>query len=78
MPAEEDILNISMDTFDPLSVSSFLDLVKLSVGKSCDLDPIPGCVLRECLVELGPVLTKIVNLSLASAVMSMHLKTAFI
>ena len=68
----------SLDSFKPVSMNTFFDMVKSSAGKSSDLDPIPGYLLRDCLTELGPVLTKIVNLSLDSAVITDQLKVALV
>ena len=51
-------------------------LLCCSVGKSCVLDPIPGSVLRDCIEELLPIIARIVNLSLESAVMPHDLKEA--
>ena len=46
--------------------------------KSCDLDPIPASILKECKSALLPVLTNIVNMSLQSASMPTALKEAAI
>ena len=45
-------------------------------SKSCSLDPLPAPVLKGCLKELLPFITKIVNLSLSNGVMPDPLKTA--
>ena len=44
--------------------------------KSCDLDPIPATVLKECLHDLIPVITKLVNISITDAVVPSSLKNA--
>ena len=44
---------------------------KLILGvptKSCLLDPVPTTIVKECLEELLPALTKIINGSLSSGV----------
>ena len=46
--------------------------------KSCNLDPVPSRILRECLRLLLPVLTTIVNLPLESAMLSTPLKEALL
>ena len=46
--------------------------------KSCSQDPIPTSLLKECTSSLLPVITKIVNLSLAEGVMPDQLKKALI
>lgn len=45
--------------------------------KSCSIDPLPACVLKECFSVLLPViLTNIVNLSLSSRTVPDNLKIA--
>ena len=61
-------VKISKEELAPLPCRSF--------GKSCVLDPIPGSVLRDCIEELLPIIARIVNLSLQSAVMPHDLKEA--
>ena len=46
--------------------------------KSCSQDPIPTSLLKECVTSLLPVITKIVNLSMAEGVMPDDLKKALI
>ena len=36
-------------------------------SNSCVLDPIPGNILKDCIEELLPIITRIVNLSLQPA-----------
>ena len=40
------------------------NIIKLSPVKSCDLDPLPTWLLNECISELVPLITDIVNMSL--------------
>ena len=56
-------------------VESFVDTIG---KKSCDFDPIPASILKECKSTLLPVLTSIVNMSLQSAFMPAALKEAMI
>ena len=51
-------------------------LVTKFTRKSCDLDPIPATVLKECLHDLIPVVTKLVNMSIMNAVVPPSLKNA--
>jgi hypothetical protein len=53
-------------------------LVFDSSNKSCELDPIPTYVLRDCIEEILPLLTKIVNKSLQLGNMPVKLKNAII
>ena len=56
-------------------VESFVDTIG---KKSCDFDPIPASILKECKSTLLPILTSIVNMSLQSAFMPAALKEAMI
>ena len=49
-----------------------------SPTKSCDFDPLPTWLLKQCLDVLVPVITKIVNLSLSESVMPDDLKEAIL
>ena len=46
--------------------------------KSCDLDPIPASIFKECKSTLLPILTNMVNMSLQSAFFPATLKEAMI
>ena len=56
-------------------IESFVDKIG---KKSCDLDPIPASIFRECKSTILPVLTNIVHMSLQSASMPAALKEAMI
>ena len=56
--------------FGYVSKEELANLLCRSVGKSCVLDPIQGSVLRDCIEELLPIIARIVNLSLQSAVIN--------
>ena len=40
------------------------NIIKLSPVKPCELDPLPTWLLKECIPELVPIITDIVNMSL--------------
>ena len=46
--------------------------------KTCDLDPLPSILFRECLDVLVLVITKIVNLSLTTGHVPHHFKEAMV
>ena len=62
--------------FEYISKEELAPLLCRSVWKSCILDPIPGSVLKDCIEELLPIIARIVNFSLQSAVMPHDLKEA--
>ena len=53
--------------FTPATPREVEQMILLSPNKYCELDPIPTWLLKSCLAELLPVLTKIINSSLHSA-----------
>ncbi|XP_052761992.1 uncharacterized protein LOC128204630 [Mya arenaria] len=58
------------EQFSNFSVVSDMDISKIirnSPNKSCELDPIPTWLLKDCLGELLPLITKIINTSLERA-----------
>ena len=60
----------------PVTTTQLGNLISRTARKPCDLDPIPVTVLRECLWNLLPIITKIVNVSLTEAVVPSSLKNA--
>ena len=54
-------------TWPPLS--TLLKILPPLASKCCELDPVPSSILLDCLDLLGPVIWKIVNLSLETSVM---------
>ena len=59
-----------------MTTTQLANLISKTARKSCDLDPFPATVLRECLLNLLPIITKIVNMSLTEAVVPSSLKNA--
>ena len=51
--------------FSPVSESEMLKLMRSSPSKSCDLDPCPTQIVKDCADILAVPITKVVNLSLA-------------
>ena len=62
--------------FTPVSEMQLEKLVTKFSCKSRDLDPIPATVLKECLLDLIPVITKLVNISITDVVVPSSLKNA--
>jgi len=52
--------------------------VKEIITKSCNLDPLPTCLLKKCVDQLLPLITGIINRSVVESVMSLCLKRATI
>lgn len=68
----------SASYFKLLVPSEVESLIKSMGNKSCILDPIPTWLLKNCLDEVLPIITLIVNLSLQSGTFPNQLKTAVI
>ena len=67
-----------LSNFQLVSCEELTSLIKGSSLKSCQLDPVPALVLRQCYDFLLPVITRIVNLSLQHGQFPDVLKMAFI
>ncbi len=70
--------NTTLSEFTPLSEDQVRELVKKSPTKHCELDPMPKWLVKDCLEEVLPTLTKIINLSLQLGDMPLSLKHAII
>ena len=70
--------------FSGVPLNTFMDeaeiwnIIKLSPVKSCELDPLPTWLLKECIAELVPLITDIVNMSLRESMIPKSLTTALI
>ena len=58
--------DVSLTEFDTLSVDKVRKLISRSAKKSSRLDPMPTSLVVQCLDELLPVITAIINMSLKS------------
>ena len=69
---------ISWSTFSVLSEDDVRKLVSKSASKSCILDPIPTHFLKTIIIDMLPVLTKIINMSLQQGSFPDVWKTAIV
>ena len=69
---------IPLITFMDATETVIWNIIKLSPVKSCELDPLPTCLLKECIAELVPLITDIVNMSLRESMIPKSLKTPLI
>ena len=63
-------------SFESLNV--LVKLVKSGIIKSCSVDPLPALIMAKCYHALVPMLTRIINLSLATCEMPEDLKCAML
>ncbi len=68
----------TLTEFRSLSPEEVRKLIISSASKHCDLDPIPTWLLKECIDDLLPLITQIINLSLLLGDMPSSLKNAII
>ncbi len=68
----------TLTEFRTLSQEEVRKLISTSASKHCDLDPIPTWLLKECMDDLLPLITKIINVSLQLGDMPTSLKKAII
>ena len=66
----------SMSFFTPATVEEVRLIIKNSPTKSCELDPLPTWLLKECLEDLLPAIVNIINRSLETGVMPHAIKQA--
>ena len=80
IPVVSDVLPPTsvLSCFKNVTVEQVSCLITVSGVKSCPLDPVPASVLKECLPVLLPVMTKIINLSIDTAVMPDCFKLALL
>ena len=64
--------------FQPVTEEEIRKLVVESPTKTCILDPIPTSLTKECLSDLLPLITRIVNSSLCSGVVPLQFKQAVV
>jgi hypothetical protein len=64
--------------FTPASEEEVKKLIQKAPNKSCGLDPLPTWLLKECVDELLPMITAMVNASIASGTVPNAMKCAHI
>ena len=69
---------LSLEQFRVVSESDVRKVITSSPTKYCALDPIPTWLLKQCLDQVAPVLTVIVNTSLLCADFTPELKRALV
>ena len=60
--------DVKLCTFEPVSEEVTAEIISKSPENSCDLDPMPTSLVKSCLTELVPVITKIINASLLTGI----------
>ena len=68
----------ALSSFEPVSEGNILKILKSSTTKSCDLDPIPTALVKECADILVTPITNIINYSLREGSFPNCFKTAYV
>ena len=69
---------VQLNCFSSVTLQEIRHIILKAPSKSCELDPLPSWLLQECVDELSPIVTSIVNASLNHAIVPLSLKTALI
>ena len=64
--------------FQPVTTIEVHKLILSTPNKSCDLDPIPTTLVKQCCAELLPIITNTINGSLMSGVFPSDYKVALV
>ena len=70
--------DVPLINFMPITESDVERLVAVAPSKTCELDPIPTWLLKQCSSELVPLITTIINASLTKSVVPPDFKRAVI
>ena len=69
---------VPLNTFMEATEAEIRNIIKLSLVKSCELDPLPTWLLMESIAESVLLITNIVDMSLQESMIPESLKTALI
>ena len=67
-----------LSCFQPVSIQEVQKIIRNSPSKSCNLDPLPTSLLKECLDELAPIITEMINTSIMTGKVSAKMKEAVV
>ena len=73
-----DFIDPILTSFQPLGEPAVGKILQKMRNKHCKLDPLPFWLMKDCIEQFLPVITKIINLSLHLGVMPKELKHAHI
>ena len=71
-------LGTPLEEFTPVTEEEIERMIKEASSKSCSLDPLPTELLKKIIDVLCPIITNIVNMSLANGDVSANLKEALL
>ena len=72
-------MNINkFSAFDSVSIRTVSDLISSCPAKTCDLDPVPTWLLKDCSEQLAPAIASMINLSLSTGTLPSSWKDAIV
>ena len=71
-------IRFKINVFEGASEDEMKNLILTSSSKSCDLDPIPTSVLKNCLDIIITPITDIINISMETSTFPQHFKEAHV
>lgn len=78
MDADTKFQGTVLNNFPPATQEEIKKLILEAPSKSCELDPLPTWLLKKCLDQLTPVITAIINKSLATSTVPTYFKKAIV
>ena len=78
MSNDVEFRGVAMNCLEPVTETDVERLVANAPAKSCELDPIPTWLLKQCSCELLPITTNVINASLVTSVVPAVLKCAVV
>ena len=65
VPYDSEIVRTDLvfDEFVPVPESQVVRIITNSRSATCGLDPLPTCLVKKSVLELSPIITRIINMS---------------
>ena len=78
VPYDSEIVRTDLvfDEFVPVPESQVVRIITNSRSATCGLDPLPTCLVKKCVLELSPIITRIINMSFQEGYFPNRLKHA--
>lgn len=64
--------------FKEVTEEDITHIIRKAPDKTCELDPMPTSLVKKCITELAPIMTRIVNLSITTSTVPDSYKTAIV
>ena len=78
LPADVQFVGVPLDVFNPVPASEIRKIIIKAPPKSCELDPIPTNLLKQCLDSVLPIITEIINRSFSNSTVPSSFKNVIV